>query len=179
MVGESSDMDVNVSQISEYDGLTIQHVYAEGEPRLTGDESRIVGRTTLNLHASRDGEKVRLVGSLSAAVEIDCDRCLALVSLPVDKTFDLLYIPPLRAEEEKELEDDDLSVAFYQRQVIDLDDLVREQIELALPMGRLCREECRGLCPRCGTNLNEAECTCAADLADSRWGALGGLKFES
>ena len=172
-------MDVNVSQISEYDGLTIQHVYAEGEPRLTGDESRIAGRTTLNLHASRDGEKVRLVGSLSAAVEIDCDRCLALVSLPVDKTFDLLYVPPLRAEEEKELEDDDLSIAFYQRQVIDLDDLVREQIELALPMGRLCREECGGLRPRCGTNLNEAECTCAADLADSRWGALGGLKFES
>ena len=98
-------MDVNVSQISEYDGLTLQHVYAEGEPRLTGDESRIVGRTTLNLYASRDGDKVRLVGSLSSAVEIDCDRCLALVSLPVDKTFDLLYIPPLRAEEEKELEE--------------------------------------------------------------------------
>jgi len=71
-------MDVNVSQISEYDGLTIQHVYAEGEPRLTGDESRVVGRTGLNLHASRDGDKVRLVGSLSAAVEIDCDRCLII-----------------------------------------------------------------------------------------------------
>ncbi|HEV8482968.1 MAG TPA: DUF177 domain-containing protein [Blastocatellia bacterium] len=172
-------MDVNVSQISKYDGLTIQHVYAEGEPRLTGDESRIVGRATLNLHASRDGDKVRLVGSLTAAVEIDCDRCLALVSMPVDKTFDLLYIPPLKAEEEKELEDDDLSVAFYQRQVIDLDDLVREQIELTLPMGRLCREDCRGLCAECGTNLNEAECSCAANPADSPWGALGRLKFES
>jgi uncharacterized protein len=171
-------MDVNVSQISEYDGLTIQHVYAEGEPRLTGDESRVVGRTALNLYASRDGDKVRLAGSLSAAVEIDCDRCLALVSIPVEKTFDLLYVPPLRAVEEKELEDDDLSVAFYQRQVLDLDDLVREQIELALPMGRLCGEACRGLCPECGANLNEAECTCAADSADSRWGALGRLKFE-
>ena len=171
-------MDVNVSQISEYDGLTIQHVYAEGEPRLTGDDSRVVGRTALKLYASRDGDKVRLAGSLSAGVEIDCDRCLALVSIPVDKTFDLLYVPPLRAEEEKELEDDDLSVAFYQRQVIDLDDLVREQIELALPMGRLCGEACRGLCAECGANLNEAECTCAANPADSRWGALGRLKFE-
>ena len=172
-------MDVNVSQISEYDGLTIQHVYAEGEPRLSGDDSRVIGRTALNLNASRKGDKVRLVGSLSAAVEIDCDRCLTPVSMPVDKTFDLLYIPPLRADEEKELEDDDLSVAFYQRQVIDLDDLVREQIELALPMGRLCGEECRGLCPECGTNLNEAECTCEVDPADSRWGALSRLKSES
>ena len=172
-------MDVNVSQISEYDGLTIQHVYAEGEPRLTADDSRIVGCTTLGLRASRDGDEVRLVGRVSAAVEIDCDRCLALVSMPVDKAFDLLYIPPLRAEEEKELEDDDLTVGFYQRQVIDLDDLVREQIELALPMGRLCTEECRGLCPECGTNLNEAECTCLADLGDSRWGALSRLKSES
>jgi uncharacterized protein len=172
-------VNVNVSQISEYDGLTIRHVYAEGELRLTGDESRIVGRPALNLYASRDGDKVRLVGRLSAAVEIDCDRCLTLVSMAVDKTFDLLYIPPLRAEDERELEDDDLSVAFYQRQVIDLDDLVREQIELALPMGRLCGEECRGLCPECGTNLNEAECSCAADLADSRWGALSRLKSES
>ena len=172
-------MDVNVSQISEYDGLTIQHVYAEGEPRLTGDESRIVGRAALNLYASRDGDKVRLVGSLTAAVEIDCDRCLALVSMPVDKAFDLLYVPPLRAEEEKELEDDDLSVAFYHRQVIDLDDLVCEQIELALPMGRLCTEDCRGLCPECGANLNEAECTCSADFGDSRWGALSRLKSES
>jgi len=171
-------MDVNVSQISEYDGLTIRHVYAEGEPRLTADESRIVARTVLDLHASRNGDEVRLVGRLSAAVEIDCDRCLAVVSMPIEKSFDLLYIPPLRGEEERELGDDDLSVAFYQRQVIDLDDLVREQVELSLPMGRLCAEDCKGLCPGCGTNLNEAECACAADPADSSWGALSRLKSE-
>ena len=172
-------MDVNVSQISEFDGLTIQHVYADGKPELRGEDSRIVGRPALKLYATREGEKVRLVGSLSAAVQIDCDRCLTPISMPVQQSFDLLYIPPLRAAEEKELGDDDLSVAFYQHQVIDLDDLVREQIELALPMGRVCNEECKGLCPGCGANLNQQSCACRVDQVDSRWAALNRLKSES
>lgn len=172
-------MDVNVSQISELDGLTIQHVYADGEPELRGHDSRIIGRPLLNLYATREGDKVRLVGSLSAAVLIDCDRCLAPISMPVEQSFDLLYIPPLRAAEERELGDDDLSVAFYQHQVIDLDDLVREQIELALPMGRLCSEECKGLCPGCGANLNQQPCGCRVEQVDLRWAALNRLKSDS
>jgi uncharacterized protein len=172
-------MDVNVSQISELDGLTIRHVYADGEPELRGQDGRVVGRPALNLSATRDGDKVRLVGSLSAAVQIDCDRCLAPISMPVEQNFDLLYIPPLRAADEKELGDDDLSVAFYQHQVIDLDDLVREQIELALPMGRLCSNECKGLCPECGTNLNQQPCACRVDQVDIRWAALNRLKSDS
>ena len=172
-------MDVNVSQISELDGLTIQHVYADGEPELGDQDSRVIGRPELNLYATRDGDKVRLVGSLSAAVSIDCDRCLTAISMPVEQTFDLVYIPPLRASEEKELGDDDLSIAFYQNQVIDLDDLVREQIELALPMGRLCNEACKGLCPGCGANLNQQPCACRTDQVDTRWAALKRLKSDN
>jgi uncharacterized protein len=172
-------MDVNVSQISDYEGLTIDHVYGEGEPELTGEESLIVGRPALKLHADRDGDRVRVKGSLSALVEIDCDRCLAPISIPVEQSFDLLYIPPLAAGDEKELADDDLSIAFYQRQVIDLDDLVREQIELSLPMGRLCTEQCKGLCPYCGVNLNERQCDCLKQQVDTRWEALKSLKSDS
>jgi uncharacterized protein len=172
-------MDVNVSQISEVDGLTIQHVYADGRPELRADDSRIVGSPALKLHATRDGDKVRLVGSLRADVLIDCDRCLSPISLPVEQSFDLLYIPPLRASEEKELGDDDLSIAFYQHQVIDLDDLVREQIELALPMGRVCDDDCKGLCPGCGANLNQQQCVCRVDDVDPRWAALKRLKSDS
>jgi uncharacterized protein len=62
--------------------------------------------------------------------------------------------------------------------VIDLDDLVREQIDLALPMSRLCKEECQGLCPHCRTNLNEKTCQCEEKQIDSRWAALKGLKSE-
>ena len=165
-------MNLDVSQISEFDGLTINHVYGEGEPGLRGEDSRIVDTPALAVHATREGSRVRVIGTLNATVEIDCDRCLRLITVPVAQSFDLVYIPPLNANDERELGDHDLAVAFYQGQLIDLDDLVREQIELALPMGRVCDEACKGLCPQCGTNLNEGKCDCAVHQTDLRWAAL-------
>lgn len=172
-------MIIFVSQISEDEGLTVQHLYPEGEPGLAGDESRLVGRPALDLKATRDGDRITLTGRVKAAVEIECDRCLSPLSVPVDQSFDLLYAPPTRpgsAHDEKELGEDDLSVSFYQGQAIDLDDLVREQIELALPMGRLCAEDCRGLCPHCGVNLNREQCDCSTIEIDTRWAALKDLQ---
>jgi uncharacterized protein len=171
-------MNIHVSQISEDDGLSIRHLYPEGEPALEGQESRLVGETSLNARATREGEKVRLVGSLSATVRIECDRCLTPIIVPIDQSFDLLYVPPLGAgaQEEHELGDKDLSVAFYHNQTIDCDDLVREQVELTLPMARLCGDDCRGLCPQCGANLNEGQCACTTDQGDGRWAALKAFK---
>lgn len=169
-------MNINVAQVSEDEGLTIHHLYPEGEPALRGYDNRLTGRPELNLRAARDGARVQLVGELIAAVSFDCDRCLKPLTIPVEQTFDLTYVPPVRTEEEKELGDADLLVAFYTDQVIDVDDLVREQIELAVPMSRLCSDECRGLCPECGANLNEADCRCSPEDADPRWAALTQLK---
>lgn len=172
-------MIIFVSQISEDEGLCVHHLYPEGEPGLAGDESRLSGRPVLDLKATREADKVRLVGSVKATVVIECDRCLAPLSVPVDQSFDLLYVPPARpasAHDEKELGEDDLSVSFYQGQAIDLDDLVREQIELTLPMARLCAEGCRGLCPHCGANLNQGQCDCSSEEIDPRWAALKDLK---
>jgi uncharacterized protein len=175
-------MVVNIHQINEEDGLAVHHLYGEGEPELRSEDSRLIGRPALDLQATRDGDKVRLVGSVKATVEYDCDRCLTAFSTPLDQSFDLLYMPALRpasAMEEKELGGDDLSTAFYQDDVIDLDDLVREQIELALPMSRLCDDECRGLCPECGANLNEQQCDCFFERVDPRWAALKELKSDN
>ncbi|HET9531182.1 MAG TPA: DUF177 domain-containing protein [Blastocatellia bacterium] len=172
-------MIIFVSQISEDEGLTVHHLYPEGEPGLEGDESRLVGRPVLDLKATRQGDRVKLVGSVKAAVEIECDRCLTSLSVPVDQSFDLVYVPPNRpqgASDEKELGEDDLSVSFYQGQTIDLDELLREQVELALPMARLCSEQCKGLCPQCRANLNERQCQCTVEETDPRWAALKDLK---
>jgi DUF177 domain-containing protein len=172
-------MKVNVAQISEDEGLRIHHLYPEGEPVLGGDDSRLTGRTVLDLQATRAREKVGLAGNVSATVEFDCDRCLKPVAFAVDQSFDLLYVPPLGIGEEHELGEDDLSIGFYQDDEIDFDDLVREQIELALPMARLCGDDCRGLCPECGANLNDAECACEAEEVDARWAALKELKSNN
>src|SRR5260370_37203756 len=154
---------INVEQIREDEGLSIQHVYPDGELSLQGPDSRIVGRPSVMLVATRSGDKIRLVGDVHSAVQFECDRCLSPLALPVDQSFDLLYVPPLRlaADDEKELGDDDLTIGFYHTNVINVDDVVREQIELALPMARVCSEACRGLCPECGANLNETDCACA------------------
>ena len=172
-------MEINVSQIDEYDGLAIDHQYADGEPRLESEEGRLVGRTHLRLHASREGEDVLLRGTVNATVEFECGRCLTAFRIAVAPDFDLLYVattPGRGAHEENELKEDDLSIAYYEGHIINLDDLAREQIELMLPMAHLCSETCRGLCPECGANLNEQDCACVTEQTDPRWDALRGLK---
>jgi uncharacterized protein len=171
-------MNVAVAKISEDEGLNLQYVYPDGEPALAGGEASLIGRCELNLRATRAGEEVELIGSVNAVVRFECDRCLRPLSVPVEQSFDLLYVPPLKAGDEKELGADDLSIGFYQGGTIDLDDVVREQVELALPMTRLCTEECGGLCPDCGANLNEAECACRLNRADERWAGLSELKSK-
>ncbi|HEX8184519.1 MAG TPA: DUF177 domain-containing protein [Blastocatellia bacterium] len=172
-------MNISIFQITEDEGLNIHHLYPEGEPFLSGGDSRLVGRPELDLQATRAGDEIRLAGHLRATVEMDCDRCLKPLTIPVDQSFDLLYVPPAKTSEEKELGDDDLSIAFYHDQAIDIDDVVREQVELALPMARLCGQECRGLCAHCGANLNEGDCLCSEEQVDPRWSTLKELKSNT
>ena len=171
-------MNIAVAKINEDEGLSLQYVYPEGEPALVGGEANLIGRCELNLRATRAGDEVELIGSVNAVVGFECDRCLKPLSVPVEQSFDLLYVPPLKAGDERELGADDLSIGFYQGGTIDLDDVVREQVELALPMARLCTEECEGLCPDCGANLNDADCACKLNRGDERWAALSELKAK-
>ncbi len=171
-------MNIVVAQISEDEGLSVHHLYPEGELALGGGEGHLVGQCELSLRATRADDKVELIGSVRVVVEFECDRCLTLLTVPVDESFDLLYLPPLGTGDEHELAENDLSLGFYQDGVINIDDLAREQIELALPMGRLCTEDCRGLCPECGTNLNLSQCACSEQQIDVRWAALKELKSK-
>jgi DUF177 domain-containing protein len=171
-------MNIVVAQISEDEGLDVHHLYAEGDPGLADAEGHLIGECELTLRATRADEKVELIGGVRVVVEFECDRCLTALSIPVEASFDLLYVPPLGTGDEHELGESDLSLGFYQDGVINVDDLAREQIELALPMARLCTEECRGLCPECGANLNPGACACGEDQVDIRWAALKELKSK-
>ena len=79
------------------------------------------------------------------------------------------------AKSETELHENDLEFSYYENDELDTDQLIREQLELALPARVLCREDCRGLCAQCGTNLNLETCQCTAPV-DPRWQALAELK---
>ena len=171
-------MRIQVSQISEEDGLRLEHRYPEGKPKLDAPDREITGQPVLRLFAERAGAEVRLNGSIEAGIRFNCDRCLEPVACNVDEQLELFYIPsfaPGALKDETELREEDLTVSFYREDTINLDDVVREQIELALPMSTLCGEDCRGLCPECGSNLNRDHCSCSAKVADLRFAALSDL----
>jgi uncharacterized protein len=121
------------------------------------------------------------VGRVKARLELECGRCLEPFALPIDAAFELRYVPqPAAGEveagpEEREIEEDDLTVAYYSDGQLDIGDLLREQFQLALPMKPLCSDACRGICPECGANLNRTECGCAPAWEDPRLAPLKSL----
>ncbi len=125
----------------------------------------------------RMGAEIRTTGGLKAGLLARCDRCLTNYSLPISSHFDLFFasVNSVTNGGEVELGLNDLTCAFYRDAQIDVDGLVREQIQLALPFRLLCREDCRGLCLTCGADLNHESCLCRSEPVDARWSDLRGL----
>jgi uncharacterized protein len=139
---------------------------------------RVASPVKLAFEIYKDKSTFRLVGRTETTLEALCSRCLEPMLLPVDAAFDLRYQPHATntGEGEREIEEDDLTTAFYQNDEIDLEQLMREQFYLALPMKPLCSDACGGLCPMCGTNLNRGTCDCRPDWEDPRLAALKELR---
>lgn len=151
------------------------------------DPFRILEPVELVMTVRKDEDLYHLSGRIRASLELACSRCLEPFAFPIDAPFDLRYLPQHmnmggggEADEDdaeaEEVGGDDLTTAFYRDDQIDLVQLVREQLFLALPMKPLHREDCRGLCPSCGTNLNETTCACQTAWEDPRLAPLRALK---
>lgn len=154
-------------------------VYSPGQFG-TDDEFRVVAPITLGLDIFKDKAQFRLTGRIQTTLELACSRCLEPFTMPVDQTFDLRYQPHAEntGDGEREIEEDDLTTAFYENDEIDLGQLMREQFYLSLPMKALCRDECKGLCPTCGTNWNTGTCDCKEEWEDPRLAPLKTLKTD-
>jgi uncharacterized protein len=152
--------------------------FAPSEVEMADDEYRVVALVALGFDVYKDKEAFRLVGTVRTELELPCSRCLEPFRFPVDGEFDLRYLPQPEAspDEEREVAEEDLETSFYRNEEIDLNELLREQFYLALPMKPLCRDECKGLCPQCGTNLNAGTCDCGPAWEDPRLAALKQLK---
>jgi uncharacterized protein len=155
-----------------------EQVYETGAFAADQESFRVVAPVALAFDILKDKDQFHLVGGVKATLELPCSRCLEPFTTPVDATFDLRYQPHAAniGEAEQEIEEDDLSTAFYENDEIDLGQLMREQFYLALPMKPLCRDDCRGLCPTCGTNLNRGTCDCKREWEDPRLAVLKQLK---
>jgi uncharacterized metal-binding protein YceD (DUF177 family) len=133
------------------------------------------GHVQLCLDAQRVSDRVyRVAGRVLAQLALECGRCLEPFQIPLDNAFELRYVPRDQntGEGEREIGEDDLTTAYYSEDALDLEDLMREQFQLALPMKPLCSETCKGLCPECGSNRNTATCGCVAQWQDPRLGVL-------
>jgi uncharacterized protein len=124
-----------------------------------------------------EGE-VRIQGKYTVQMGASCDRCLGEARFPIDAKLDLFYRPMsfIARDEEVEIDEGEAEIGFYEHGGIELADVIREQVLLALPMQRVCSEACKGICPTCGKNRNESVCECAAGGGDARWSALGDLR---
>jgi DUF177 domain-containing protein len=145
------------------------------------DSFRVAAPVSLGFDITKDKAQFRLAGTVKTTLELSCSRCLEPLTCPVDAAFDLRYQPRTEntGEDEREIQEDDLSTAFYENEEIDLGQLMREQFYLSVPMKPLCQEGCRGLCPVCGTNLNRGACACRRDWVDPRLAALKELRTKN
>jgi uncharacterized protein len=123
-------------------------------------------------------QDIRLVGELSGRLETKCARCLETVNIPVASSFDLLYRPlrTVTAGDEISISEAESEIGYYQGEGVLLEDVLKEQVLLLLPLKPLCNEDCKGLCPQCGKNLNNGNCDCTPERSDPRWAALADLK---
>lgn len=121
---------------------------------------------------------IRLSGQLATSLELACARCLEPVTQEIAREFDLLYRPlgSDAGKEEVSVTAAEADIGYYRGEGLLLEDVLREQVLLAMPLKVVCRENCKGLCPHCGTNLNFEQCSCSEPIEDPRWSALKGIR---
>ncbi len=170
-------MNINVAGLLR-DPVGATRRYTVSEPVVTGDpDLTLVGPITGTLHMTRTGRGVLVEGRLNALVEQPCGRCLEPARVPVDVSFDEEFFQTLDMGSGAALDvpKDDPAVLIDGHHEINLDELVRQYLQSAVPIRPLCTENCAGLCPQCGQNLNQGACTCATRPADDRWAVLGAV----
>jgi uncharacterized protein len=152
-----------------------------GEDLVQVSPLRATGRAELireNRGARQMVEDIRLVGSFSTEIDNPCARCLEPVHNTLSEKFDLLY-RPLGVDakgSEVAITEAETEIGYYQGEGLLLEDVLKEQILLALPVKQICQNSCKGLCPHCGKNLNVESCDCVASMPDPRWSALEDIR---
>jgi uncharacterized protein len=154
------------------------HVYQPDELNPVDERVRLTAPAAVTGKVRLSGNEVFVSGHVDTRAQVECDRCLQPVEAPVSADFTLEYITGSEYEssEVAELTEAEMSVAVFDGEGLDIDEIVKEQILLAVPTRMLCREDCKGICPECGIDRNTGECSCGADNIDPRWAALKNFK---
>ncbi len=121
-----------------------------------------------------------LSGNLETTAFLSCCRCLEAAEVPIRTDFRYILIPASQEEQEQEeLSADDVDTIYYRDDLLDMEPIIFEQVVLQLPMKPLCREDCRGLCLRCGADLNCNACVCLPEPLNTAFSVLKDLKLTT
>jgi uncharacterized protein len=153
------------------------HVYQPDELNPVDERIRLTAPASVKGNVRLSGNEVFVNGYIDTRAQVECDRCLEQIELPVSTDFALEYITGSEYESSDvaELTEDEMLVSVFDGHAIDVDEIVKEQIVLAVPTRMLCRDDCKGICPECGIDKNTGECQCVTDDIDPRWAALKNL----
>jgi uncharacterized protein len=153
------------------------HVYQTEELDLGDERAKLCGPASVSGTIRQAGPEVFVTGNLQTCVQVDCDRCLKPIQLPVYSEFSLEYITGGDYESTRtaELTEELMSVSVFDGEAIDIDEIAKEQILLTVPSRSVCKEDCKGFCPTCGADKNAGECGCSETEIDPRWAGLKDL----
>jgi uncharacterized protein len=148
---------------------------------LKGTEAQVVppDGLTAEVELMKSQEDVYARGTIAGVLTLPCSRCLTPAPLAVKSDFEITYVPAgaeADVDEELEVTDEMADTATYENDEVDLEEMLREEVLLTLPIAHPCKESCKGLCATCGQNLNEGTCNCPPPPTDDRWAALKNVK---
>lgn len=131
-----------------------------------------------DVSVTKGADRLKVVGKVAADLEIDCLRCLEPFKHEMRFEFTADFVPPehFTTDGEHQVSGDDLNVDVIQDDRLDLVGLLKEQVLLNLPESACCRQDCKGLCEKCGENRNLIDCSCKEKEIDPRWAALKNMK---
>ena len=160
-----------VEEVTNYPALTA--LQASGE-------CAFLAPLQLRLTVAREYDHIRAEGEVETRVRLVCSRCLTSYEAEIVSPFTIFYIPSSGGsqDEEVELTEHDLISVTYEGDEIDFTEEVAEQVLMEIPFKPLCREECKGLCPSCGTDLNATACSCSGQQVNLTFSALKNLKVN-
>lgn len=172
-------MQIELDKLEEHGGR-FSRVYARDDLALDDSDFHLIDEVKVEGRTRRAGNEVELNGRLNTQVEAPCARCLKPVRWAIETEFSERFVPAVswRSEELHELSQDDLDLAVFDGEAVNIDEVVREEILLAVPGHLLCSEECKGLCPVCGVDRNSNSCQCESKSSDSRWEILKELRLS-
>lgn len=161
-------MKILLSDIPD-DGLDLEFKEA-----IVSEPLHLLSPVKATLRIEKVSSEVFAKGEVSTAIELQCSRCLEKFSKVLDLNVNVVYHPleELKGDEKYEIKEDELDMGFYKGEELDVHDILMEQIILSVPMKPLCSESCKGICPKCGTDLNVSTCSCETKEPDPRLAVL-------